>query len=396
MFATTPRGLEALLAEEVRDLGGEEVRVVRSGVAFVGDRETAYRLCLWSRVAGRVLLKLGDFAAETPEALYEGVQGIDWSEHLMPEGTLAVTCASVQSEISHTHFAALKVKDAIVDQFRDHTGIRPSVEIDRPDVRVNLYLFRNQATVSLDLSGESLHRRAYRATGGEAPLKEHLAAALLLRARWPEVAQAGGSLIDPMCGSATFLIEGAMMAGDIAPGLLRSHFGFENWLQHDAFLWRDLVTDAHERRERGLRTLPTIIGSDVDMDAVNMARENVARAGFEDRIQVEQKSVKQVRPDGEMGLMITNPPYGERVGDKDGVRRLYGQIGSVLRDYFSGWRAAVFTGRPEFAPAIRLRPRRSYDFYNGTIACKLMVYRLKAVAGHGSRVSGQGQKRGEA
>ncbi|MDP6042636.1 MAG: THUMP domain-containing protein, partial [Candidatus Latescibacteria bacterium] len=232
LFATTPRGLEALLADEIRDLGGEEVRVVRSGVGFVGDREVAYRLCLWSRVAGRVLLTLGEFEAETPEALYEGVQGIDWSEHLMPEGTLAVTCASVQSEISHTHFGALKVKDAIVDQFRDRMGVRPSVEVIQPDVRVNLYLFRNQATLSLDLSGESLHRRGYRVAGGEAPLKEHLAAALLLRARWLEVAKAGGSLIDPMCGSGTFLVEAAMMAGDVAPGLSRSYFGFENWLQH--------------------------------------------------------------------------------------------------------------------------------------------------------------------
>ncbi len=380
LFATTPRGLEALLADEIRDLGGEEVRVVRSGVGFVGDREVAYRLCLWSRVAGRVLLTLGEFEAETPEALYEGVQGIDWSEHLMPEGTLAVTCASVQSEISHTHFGALKVKDAIVDQFRDRMGVRPSVEVIQPDVRVNLYLFRNQATLSLDLSGESLHRRGYRVAGGEAPLKEHLAAALLLRARWLEVAKAGGSLIDPMCGSGTFLVEAAMMAGDVAPGLSRSYFGFENWLQHDAFLWRDLVTDAHERREKGVKALPAIMGSDVDAEAVALARDNVARANFEDVVRVEQKSVKQVRSDGEIGLVIANPPYGERVGSQDGVRRLYGQIGVMLRDHFSGWWAAIFTGRPELGAAIRLKPRRSYDFYNGTIDCKLMVYKLKAVA----------------
>ena len=232
----------------------------------------------------------------------------------------------------------------------------------------------------MDLSGESLHRRGYRVAGGEAPLKEHLAAALLLRARWLEVAKAGGSLIDPMCGSGTFLVEAAMMAGDVAPGLSRSYFGFENWLQHDAFLWRDLVTDAHERREKGVKALPAIMGSDVDAEAVALARDNVARANFEDVVRVEQKSVKQVRSDGEIGLVIANPPYGERVGSQDGVRRLYGQIGVMLRDHFSGWWAAIFTGRPELGAAIRLKPRRSYDFYNGTIDCKLMVYKLKAVA----------------
>ena len=377
LFATTPRGLEPLLADEIRDLGGIDVRTVRSGVSFLGNREIAYRVCLWSRVAGRVLLKLADFEAETPEELYDGVQKTDWLAHLMPEGTLAVSCTSVQSEISHTHYAALKVKDAIVDQFRDQTGMRPSVEIIRPDIRINVYLFRNRATLSLDLSGESLHRRGYRVEGGEAPLKEHLAAALLMRSQWLKVAQTGGSLIDPMCGSGTFLIEGAMMVGDVAPGLSRAYFGFENWLQHDAFLWRDLVTDAHKRRENGVRDLPEILGSDVDADAVVLARDNVSRAGFDDKIFIEQRSVKQIRPTAETGLVITNPPYGERVGQKDNVRRLYGQIGSVLRDYFFGWSAAIFTGRPEHIPAIRLKPRRSYDFHNGTIECKLMVYRLK-------------------
>ncbi|MBT4138282.1 MAG: 23S rRNA (guanine(2445)-N(2))/(guanine(2069)-N(7))-methyltransferase, partial [Candidatus Latescibacteria bacterium] len=236
LFATTPRGLEALLAEEIETLGGQNIKTMRSGVSFMGTRETAYNICLWSRVAGRLLLKLAEFPAETPEDLYAGVQTIDWSAHLMPEGTLAVDCATVQSEISHTHFASLKVKDAIVDQFRDQIGTRPDVELERPDIRVNTYLYRNNATISLDLSGDSLHKRGYRKDGGEAPLKEHLAAALLLKARWPENAQEGNTLLDPMCGSGTLLIEGAMIAGDIAPNLSRSYFGFESWLQHDAYL----------------------------------------------------------------------------------------------------------------------------------------------------------------
>lgn len=359
---------------------------MRSGVSFLGTRETAYRICLWSRVAGRLLLKLAEFPAETPEELYAGVQTIDWSAHLMPEGTLAVDCATVQSEISHTHFASLKVKDAIVDQFRDQIGTRPDVEIKRPDIRINTYLFRNTATISLDLSGDSLHKRGYRKEGGEAPLKEHLAAALLLKARWPENAQDGNTLLDPMCGSGTFLIEGAMIAGDIAPNLSRSYFGFENWLQHDAYLWGDLLTNAHDRREMGLKNLPPIVGSDVNPTAISLARENIERAGLLGAIETEQKSIKQIRPfENEIGLLIANPPYGERLGEDDTARRVYNQIGNILRDHFAGWRAAIFTGRPEWAPAIKLKPRRSYDFSNGTIPCKLMIYKL----GSGDRKEGQ-------
>lgn len=389
LFATTPRGLEALLAEEIETLGGQEIKTVRSGVSFLGTRETAYRICLWSRVAGRLLLKLTEFPATTPEELYAGVQTIDWSAHLMPEGTLAVDCATVQSEISHTHFASLKVKDAIVDQFRDQIGTRPNVELQTPDIRVNTYLFRNRATISLDLSGESLHKRGYRKDGGEAPLKEHLAAALLLKARWPRDAEEGHTLLDPMCGSGTLLIEGAMMAGDMAPNLSRSYFGFENWLQHDAYLWQDLLTDAHQRREAGLKTLPPIIGSDVDPTAIALTRENLERAGLLDAIELEQKSLKQIRPlENEIGLFMTNPPYGERLGTDENTRRIYAQIGNVLRDHFAGWRAAIFTGRPEWAPAIKLKPRRSYDFFNGTIPCKLLIYKL----GAGDRQKGQFDK----
>lgn len=389
LFATTPRGLEALLAEEIETLGGTNIKTMRSGVSFIGTRETAYRICLWSRVAGRLLLKLSEFPAETPEELYAGVQTIDWSAHLMPEGTLAVDCATVQSEISHTHFASLKVKDAIVDQFRDQIGTRPNVELERPDIRVNTYLYRNQATISLDLSGDSLHKRGYRKDGGEAPLKEHLAAALLLKARWLENAQEGNTLLDPMCGSGTLLIEGAMIAGDIAPNLSRSYFGFESWLQHDAYLWGDLLTNAHERRTAGLKTLPPIVGSDVNPTAIALTHENIERAGLLDAIEVEQKSIKQIRPlENEIGLLIANPPYGERLGEDDNARRVYSQIGNILRDHFGGWRAAIFTGRPEWAPAIKLKPRRSYDFFNGTIPCKLMIYKLSA----GDRREGQFEK----
>ena len=205
-FATAPKGIEPLLADELRSLGAFEVAEGRSGVAFSGPLAIAYRACLWSRLASRVLLPLATFPATSPEELYAGVRSIDWSEHLSAESTLAVDASVSGSKITHSHYAALKIKDAVVDQFRDRTGDRPSVDAERPDVRINLYLLRDTATLSLDLSGDSLHRRGYRDEGVLAPLKENLAAAILIRAGWPEIAARGGALVDPMCGSGTLLL----------------------------------------------------------------------------------------------------------------------------------------------------------------------------------------------
>jgi 23S rRNA (guanine2445-N2)-methyltransferase / 23S rRNA (guanine2069-N7)-methyltransferase len=228
-FATCPKGIESLLADELRALGGEPVRETRAGVRFEGELRVAYRACLWSRLASRVLLPLAEFSAPSAEALYEGVRSIAWAAHIAPTGSLAVDSSVSQSAINHSHFAALKVKDAIVDQLRDAAGQRPSIDTDRPDVRVNLYLHRDAATVSLDLSGESLHRRGYRAESVAAPMKENLAAAVLIRAGWPAAARSGMPLVDLLCGSGTLPIEAAMMAGDVAPGLLRDYYGFLHW-----------------------------------------------------------------------------------------------------------------------------------------------------------------------
>ena len=226
-FATVPRGMEPLLADELRALGAHAVNMGRAGVAFRGELATGYRACLWSRTASRILLPLTRFPAPTPEALYDGIRAIPWEEHLAPEGTLTVDFTLAQSQITHSHFAALKVKDAVVDRFRDLFGVRPSVDRERPDLRLNVYLYRDSARVSLDLSGESLHRRGYRDEGAAAPLKENLAAAILLFAGWPELASAGAPFVDPLCGSGTLPIEAALIAGDIAPGLLRHAFRFQ-------------------------------------------------------------------------------------------------------------------------------------------------------------------------
>jgi len=379
-FATAPRGVEPLLAEELRALGAAEVTEAQAGVSFEGSLPVAYRACLWSRVASRILLSLGKFPAPDPDALYKGISDLPWEDHVTPDGTLAVDFTTSRSAITHSHYGALKVKDAVVDRFRDRYGVRPSVDVARPNIRINVYLLKDEARVSLDLSGDSLHRRGYREEGSAAPLKENLAAALLLRARWPDTARSGGPLLDPMCGSGTLPIEAACIAADIAPGLARSYFGFLGWKGFDPQVWEALLEEARKRKEKGLAGLPTIVGYDLDPAAVTASIANVNRAGLRGRIHIEKRDIALVEPiggrDGTPGLMIVNPPYGVRMGDKAELGKLYEQLGDTLRERFPGWMAGVFMGNPEFGAAIRLRPRRSYDLFNGPIACKLLTFKL--------------------
>lgn len=378
-FATCPKGIETLLTDELRALGATEVRETRAGVAFAGALATAYRVCLWSRLANRVLLPLAQFPAVSPEALYDGVQAIPWREHIAPEGTLAVDCAAAQSNITHSHYAELKVKDAIVNQLRTETGVRPSVDTARPDVRVNVYLHRDEATVSIDLSGDSLHRRGYRERGMEAPLKENLAAAILLRAQWPEIARTGGTLIDLVCGSGTLLIEGALMAGDVAPGLLRPYYGLVRWRGHDASAWSTLLAEARARRDTGIATLPPIYGFDGNPRAVHAAKQNVAGAGLAAYIHIVRRELSETIPAAELpvGLVVMNPPYGERMGHAPDLPPLYAELGAVLKRCFPGWRAAVFAGNPELGKHMGIRAQRMHTLYNGALECKLLHFRVE-------------------
>ena len=376
-FATAPLGIELLLARELRDLGLAEVAEGRAGAVFGGDLESAYRACLWSRLANRVLWPIARFLAATPEALYVGVNAIDWDQHLDPGATFAVDFSSSRSVITHTLFGAQKVKDALVDHFREHHGVRPSVDLARPDLRVNVYLDRDQATVSIDLSGESLHKRGYRLEGGRAPLKENLAAAILMRAGWPEIAAEGGHFIDPMCGSGTLPIEAALMTGDLAPGLLRQSFGFFGWKGHDSVLWLKLVSEAKGRAEAGLEKLPPIMGYDLDRQAVHNALGNIERAGLRGHVHVERKALTAVRPRHGTGLLVANPPYGERMGDAQSLVPLYTELGEILKAHFGGWRAAVFTGNPELAFGLGLRAIRQYALYNGALPCKLFNFEVE-------------------
>ncbi|VVC76442.1 Ribosomal RNA large subunit methyltransferase K/L [Aquicella siphonis] len=376
LFATTPKGLELLLVEELRTLGANNAAEKLAGVAFSGDLQLAYRVCLWSRLANRILLSLTKVPASSPDELYAGVRTIDWSEHINPHGTLAVQFVASQSNMTHTLFGAQKVKDAIVDQLREKFGVRPDISRERPDVCVYVYLHRNEAEISLDLSGESLHRRGYRLVSGSAPLKENLAAAILLRAGWPEIAKNGGALLDPMCGSGTLLIEAAQMAADTAPGLGREYFGFLGWKKHRKAVWETIWADAENRKAAGMKRLPEIAGYDHDPISIRIAFENIERAGLLGKVHVERRELSVFAPEPQFkpGLVVANPPYGERLGDRETLQPLYQLLAERLKLCFTGWKAAVFTGNPELGKQMGLRAKRYYALFNGPIPCKLLLF----------------------
>lgn len=375
-FATAPKGLEYLLVDELKALGATAAAEKLAGVAFEGDLAMAYRACLWSRLANRILMPIADVEAPTPEALYAGVKSIDWSQHLSATSTLAVHFVTVNSAITHTLFGAQKVKDAIVDQFRDKFNERPNVAKDRPDLAVYVYLHRDIAQISLDLSGESLHRRGYRLSQVEAPLKENLAAAVLMRAKWPEIAKQGGSLHDPMCGSGTLLIEAAWMAADRAPGLTRGYFGFLGWKQHQAGIWNDLLNEAQARWEAGIKTLPTIIGYDHDPAAITCSFENIERAGLLTHVHVERRELETFAPaeGAHAGLVVCNPPYGERLGEEEALRPLYTLLGERLKQGFEGWHAAVLTSNADLGKVMGLRSKKQYALFNGALPSTLLLF----------------------
>jgi 23S rRNA (guanine2445-N2)-methyltransferase / 23S rRNA (guanine2069-N7)-methyltransferase len=378
---TCPKGIEGLLLEEARSLGLEEAREQTAAVRGQGDLEVAYRLCLWSRLANRVLLVLSRFSMGSAEQLYEGVQAVDWRDHLEPAGSLAVEFSGHGSGIDNTHFGALKVKDAIVDRLRTRTGERPSIDKLNPDLRVHLRLDRGEAVLSLDLSGHSLHQRGYRLQQGAAPLKENLAAAVLIRAGWPRIAAEGGALADPMCGVGTFLVEAALMAADIAPNLKRERWGFSNWLGHVPALWKKLHVEAEQRAAAGLAKPPLWIrGYEADPRLIQPGRNNVERAGLADWVKIYQGELGtfEPRPDqNQKGLVISNPPYGERLGDEASLLYLYQNLGERLRQACLGWEAAVFTGAPELGKRMGLRSHKQYAFWNGALPCKLLLIKVQ-------------------
>jgi 23S rRNA (guanine2445-N2)-methyltransferase / 23S rRNA (guanine2069-N7)-methyltransferase len=375
LFATTPKAMETILTEELQTFGIKNIKATMAGVAFQGDLETAYRACLWSRTANRILLVLSSFEVKTQEDLYNGVQKINWFEHIDPEDSFAVSFSAKNSlAINNTHFGALKVKDAIVDQMREKFQKRPGINTEQPNIRINVYLHGETAQLSLDLSGESLHRRGYRDINIKAPIKENLAAAMLLRSGWPEIAKQHGSLIDPMCGSGTLLLEGAMIAADYAPGLLRDYFGFLGWKNHDAGCWNKLRVEAQQRKKTGLEKLPVIVGFDQNRHTINAALTHIANAGLKNKIHVDRRDIEDAEPaeSWKPGLLICNPPYGERLGDEQETAELYKKFGESLKAHFIGWKAAMIISNPELGFRLGIRSQKPITLFNGALECKLL------------------------
>jgi putative N6-adenine-specific DNA methylase len=368
-FATCARGLEPTLADELRALGAGKVEAGRGGAHFHGDLATLFRANLWLRTAIRVLWPILDAPVHSPEELYAAVQTIDWSRYLTPQHTIAVDCNVRDSKLTHSHYAALKVKDAICDQFVSRCGRRPSVDVEQPLLALNLHVYRDQAVLSLDSSAESLHKRGYRPILTKAPLNEALAAGLILWTGW----RGEVPLIDPLCGSGTFCIEAAWLALQRPPGLTRRRFGFMGWMNYDVALWTQLRDEAR----RGLfKMLPQpILGSDVRRDAVNFAQGNARAAGIGHLLRFEQKDVADFQPPpGPAGLLICNPPYGERLGDEKELKGLYRTLGEVFRKRCQGWRLCVFTGNALLARQLGLKPARTADFFNGPLRCRMLEF----------------------
>lgn len=376
LFASTPKAMEDILADELKSLGITHTKATIAGVAFQGDLEMAYRACLWSRTANRILLILSSFLVTSQEDLYNGIYKINWSEHLATDGSFAVTFNVKNSEvINNSHFGALKVKDAIVDQMRQKFGTRPNIDTERPSIRINVHLHGEKAQLSLDLSGESLHRRGYRDVSISAPIKENLAAAMLLRCGWPEIAKQGGTLLDPMCGSGTLLLEGAMIAADFAPGLLRDYFGFLGWKKHDAECWQKLIDEAEKRKWLGMaRKMPVIVGFDQDRQTVHAALGHIDNARLHNKIHIERRDISDAKPAEawQPGLVICNPPYGERLGDEQETAELYTHFGETLKTQFVGWKAALIISNPELGFRLGIRSQKPITLYNGALECRLL------------------------
>ncbi|MDF1537087.1 MAG: bifunctional 23S rRNA (guanine(2069)-N(7))-methyltransferase RlmK/23S rRNA (guanine(2445)-N(2))-methyltransferase RlmL [bacterium] len=380
-FASCPLGINDLLAKELESFGATDLKESAAGVSFKGTLETAYRACLWSRVASRVHLHLATFPVITEDDLYKGVKAVAWEDHLFPDRTFAIQTSGKTTTVTHTHYASLKAKDAVVDRFRELTGERPSVQVRQPDARIHIHLARDKGTVSLDLSGESLNKRGYRLDMGEAPLKENLAAAILLRAGWPAIAAEDGPFVDPMCGSGTLLVEAALMAGDVAPGIFRTVWGFTGWKKHESGMWTNLQVEARYRMKEGGGRFPVMVGYDAERSAIRKALANLDRAGFAGKVHVERRSVDSLVPPpaarGREGLVAVNPPYGERLGEVQELKGLYGTLGRELRARFPGWRAVVFTGNPELGKEMGIRAVKTNNLYNGDLKCRLLHFDIQ-------------------
>ncbi len=381
LFASTARGLEELLKTELEGLGAQECQIAQGGVHFQGDTQLLYKSLMWSRLASRIMMPLGECSVWSDLDLYLGVQAIDWTSIFTPDATFAVSFGGLNDSIRNSQYGALKVKDAIVDAFTRKNLPRPNVDRDNPDLRINVRLNKETAYISLDLSGAGLHLRGYRDRTGMAPIKENLAAAIVMRSGWVP----GTPLLDPMCGSGTLLIEAAMWATDRAPGLHRGHWGFSGWAQHDDAVWKEVKADAQTRARAGLAAYEShFYGSDVDSRVVELARSNARRAGIGELITFEVKDVAQLSnplPKGPYGTVISNPPYGERLESEPALIAMHSLLGRNMKNQFGGWNLSLFSASPELLSCLQLRAERQFKAKNGPLDCVQKNYHLTESTG---------------
>lgn len=378
LFASTAQGLEELLKSELNALGAQKSQIVRGGVHFQGDDRLLYQSLLWSRLASRILLPLGAYDVSSVDDLYDGVQQIDWMALFESHSTFAVHFSGTNPVIRHNQFGALKVKDAIVDSFINNGLSRPNIDRQQPDIRIHVGLHHHRAHITLDLSGSGLHRRGYRQQTGEAPLKETLAAAIVLRSGW----QLGTPMIDPLCGSGTLLIEAAMIASDHAPGLHRTHWGFFAWKGYNDVLWREVMHAAQQRAQHGMQmTTSRFYGYDHDPHVLTHARASAHHAGVAELISFTEQdllALKNPLLQGQTGTLVSNPPYGERMESEAALIALHNQFGYMLKQHFAGWNLSLFSAAPQLLSCLQLRAQRQFKARNGPLDSVQKNYQLLA------------------
>ena len=376
LFATTARGFEELLKSELTELGAQDAKVAQGGVHYWADDETLYRTLLWSRLSSRILLPIVQAKVFSDLDLYSAVVGVNWLDYFDEKVHFFVDFNGTNQEIRHTQFGAMRVKDGIVDYFERHGRARPNVDKEQPDIRIHAYLNRDDVVLSLDLSGDALHMRGYREDTGKAPLRETLAAAIVLRSGW----QKGTLLVDPMCGSGTLLIEAAQMEAQIAPQLYRLHWGFDFWQGHNQAVWKKVkeealaLAEAEKQRENP----PHFYGFDLDHRVLQKAKQNAQNAGVAHLMQWQQGDVAAIKnPSPNVaGTVICNPPYGERLGTTPALIALYSVFGQRLKQQFAGWNASIFSGEPSLLDCLRLRSHRQFKAKNGPLDCVQKNYHI--------------------
>lgn len=369
-FATCPRGLESVLVEELAALGAIQTQASDGGVHFRGEMALCYRLNLHSRVASRVLWQIARAPYRNEEDVYKHTRALPWEDWFSAHETIMVKVTAQRCPLKSLEFITLRIKDAVCDRFRDLSGIRPSVDTHLPEVRIHAYFGPEQVTHYLDTSGEALFKRGYRHFTGEAPLRENLAAGILKLAGW----EPGIPLFDPMCGSGTFIVEAALMSLGMPPGANRA-FGFQRLKNFDPNAWEKIRAEMSGKSPEG--NLP-IYGSDQDKWAVMDARKNLENAGIGSRVTLEEKDILDSFAPAETGIVVMNPPYGERIGLADELAELYPQMASLFKQRFAGWRVAILTADMRLPKLMRLKPSRKIPLFNGPIECRLYLFEMVA------------------